>query len=480
MLYMKFKILIVAAACFLLIGCESVGEKYEKPKLSSTQVESWDGRLEGAISDDDLDPEQLAYWWTTLGDDTLNSLIERAVKSNLDLRTAHAQLRQARAQRNIAQAGHLPSVQANASKIQSQPSSNVSPLAETSTLYSTGLDASWEIDVFGGVKARVDSATSDYQAAEEAQRDVLVTVLAEVALNYVDLRTLQHRKSIAQSTLNAQKDYLEIIKAKEQAGSVTQFDVDQAQSNVEKIQSQIPAFDQQINQTENRLAILLGLPPGAIDDELDQKKFLPVPSVNVAVGVPAQVLRRRPDVRRAERKLAAETYRIGVARAELYPKFTLSGTIGLESLSPSNLLSADSLTFDFGPSVKWNVFSGGRIRQEIEVQSAIQEQALIQYERAILTALEDVENAITAYAQEQLRYRSLKAASQSATRAAKLATSRYEADATDYLSVLDAQRTLLNAEEQQAISEGQITSNLVRLYKSLGGGWTPEAPETEK
>ena len=143
-------------------------------------------------------------------------------------------------------------------------------------------------------------------------------------------------------------------------------------------------------------------------------------------------------------------------------------------------MSADSLTFDFGPSVKWNVFSGGRIRQEIEVQSAIQEQALIQYERAILTALEDVENAITAYAQEQLRYRSLKAASQSATRAAKLATSRYEAGATDYLSVLDAQRTLLNAEEQQAISEGQITSNLVRLYKSLGGGWTPEAPETEK
>jgi len=353
-------------------------------------------------------------------------------------------------------------------------------VAETSTLYSTGLDASWEIDIFGGVQARIDSATSDFQAAEEGQRDVLVTVLAEVALNYVDLRTLQHRKSIAQGTLNAQKDYLEIIKAKEQAGSITLFDVDQAQSNVEKIQSQIPAFDQQINQVKNRLAILLGLPPGAINDELDQKKLLPVPSVRVAVGVPAQVLRRRPDVRGAERKLAAETYRIGVARAELYPKFTLSGTIGIESLSPSSLLNAGSMTFGLGPGVKWNIFAGGRIRQEIEVQNAVQEQALIQYERAILTALEEVENAITAYAQEQLRHRSLRAASQSASRVAERAVSLYEAGDTDYLNVLDAQRTLLGAEEQQAVSEGQITSNLIRLYKSLGGGWTPEAPETEK
>jgi len=480
MLHVKFKLFFLLVACFLMSGCASVGEKYEKPKLPAAQVESWNGRLEGAISSDDLDYEQLAHWWTTLGDDTLDSLIERAVKSNLDLRTADAQLKQARAQRNIAKSGHLPSVQADASIIQSQPSGNVAKMAETSTLYSTGLDASWEIDVFGGVQARIDSTTSDFQAATEGQRDVLVTVLAEVALNYVDLRTLQHRRSIAQGTLNAQKDYLEIIKAKEQEGAITQFDVDQAQSNVEKIQSQIPAFDQQINQAQNRLAMLLGLPPGAIDDELDQKKYLPVPSVRVAVGVPAQVLRRRPDVRKAERKLAAETYRVGVAQAELYPKFTLSGTIGLESLSPSSLFNADSMTFGLGPGVKWNLFAGGRIRQEIEVQNAVQEQALIQYERTILTALEDVENAITAYAQEQLRHHSLKAASQSASRAAKLAASRYEAGDTDYLNVLDAQRTLLGTEEQQAISEGQIASNLIRLYKSLGGGWTPEAPETEK
>ncbi len=344
-------------------------------------------------------------------------------------------------------------------------------------MYSTGLDASWEIDVFGGVQARIDSATSDYQAAQEAQRDVLVTVLAEVALNYVDLRTLQDRRSIAQGTLDAQKDYLKIIKAKEREGAATKYNVDQAQSNVEKIQSQLPAFDIQINQVKNHLAILLGLPPGAVNDELVQKKFLPVPPVRIAVGVPAQVLRRRPDVRRSERKLAAETYRVGVARAELYPKFTLSGTIGLESLSPSNLLSADSLAFGFGPGVKWNLFAGGRIRQEIEVQNAVQEQALIQYERTILTALEEVENAITAYAQEQLRHRSLKASSLSASSAAKLAASRYEAGATDYLNVLDAQRTLLSAEEQQAVSQGQITSNLIRLYKALGGGWTPEAPK---
>jgi outer membrane protein TolC len=188
--------------------------------------------------------------------------------------------------------------------------------------------------------------------------------------------------------------------------------------------------------------------------------------------MPAEVLRRQPDVRRAERQLAAETARVGVATAELYPKFTLTGTIGLESLSLSNLTDSDSQTFGIGPSVRWNLFDGGRTRQQMEIQSAVQEQAMVQYEASVLAALEDVKNAITAFTQEQLRYRSLNVSAASAERAADIAKTRYQAGATNFLTVLDAQRTLLSAQDRRSASQGKIVSNLIRLYKSLGGGWT--------
>ena len=220
--------------------------------------------------------------------------------------------------------------------------------------------------------------------------------------------------------------------------------------------------------------MLIGEVPGAVTRELDSVQPLLTPSVRVAVGVPAEALRRRPDVRRAERQLAAETARIGVATAELYPKFTLTGTIGLESLSLSNLTDSESQTFGIGPSVRWNLFDGGRTRQKIEIQNAVQEQAMVRYEASVLAALEDVENAITAFTQEQIRYRSLNESAAAAKRAADIAKTRYDAGATNFLTVLDAQRTLLSAQDRRSASQGEIVSNLIRLYKSLGGGWTPQ------
>ncbi len=222
--------------------------------------------------------------------------------------------------------------------------------------------------------------------------------------------------------------------------------------------------------------MLIGEVPGAVSRELESVQPLPIPPVRVAVGVPAEALRRPPDVRRAERQLAAETARIGVATAELYPKFTLTGTIGLESLSLSNS-DSDSQTFGIGPSVRWNLFDGGRTRQKIEIQNAVQEQAMVRYEASVLAAQEDVENAITAFTQEQLRYRSLNESAAAAKRAADIAKTRYEAGATNFLTVLDAQRTLLAAQDRRSASQGEIVSNLIRLYKSLGGGWTPQQPQ---
>ncbi len=223
--------------------------------------------------------------------------------------------------------------------------------------------------------------------------------------------------------------------------------------------------------------MLIGEVPGAVTRELESVQPLPTPSVRVAVGVPAEALRRRPDVRRAERQLAAETARVGVATAELYPKFTLTGTIGLESLSLSNLTDSDSQTFGMGPSARWNLFDGGRTRQKIEIQNAVQEQAMVRYEASVLAEQEDVENAITAFTQEQLRYRSLNESAAAAKRAADIAKTRYEAGATNFLTVLDAQRTLLAAQDRRSASQGEIVSNLIRLYKSLGGGWTPQQPQ---
>ncbi len=450
---------VLVFALIMTAGCSPVGESYKRPEPTAGAVDIWNGRLDGAIRPEELDPKLLAKWWETLNDATLTMLIERATAANLDLRTASAQLRQVRAERNLSEAARSPTVDFGGSAQQSRGSGG------NSQLYTVGLDARWEIDVFGGISRDIEAAEADLQAAEELRRDVLVTVLAEVALNYIDLHTATRRKTLTELNLASQQDYLNIVLDQEKAGAATRVDVDRASSNVETTRATIPTLNQQIRKIKNRLAVLVGKPPGGLDRDLVTLGPLPVKPGKIAVGVPAEVLRRRPDVRKAERELAAQTARVGVAIADLYPKFALVGSIGLESLSPTTWLSS------FGPRVQWNVFDGGRIRQKIEIQNAIQEQALVEYERAILNALEDVENAITAFTQEQVRRESLNNSAQASARAAQIAVARYEAGDIDFLAVLDAQRARFNAQDQLAQVEGKIMSDLIRLYKALGGGW---------
>jgi NodT family efflux transporter outer membrane factor (OMF) lipoprotein len=461
----------------LLAGCSTVGPDYSPPEVSASA--RWAADLEGGMTPEQIDPQALAHWWTTLNDPILSSLIERAVAGNLDLKEAHARVREARARRGITEADRFPTIDTTGSARSSRSSEEMGGGGERK-LYAAGFDAAWELDLFGGKQRALDAAEAGLQASVEDLRDVLVSLLAEVALNYVEVRSFQTQLSIAEVNLDAQEETHNLTQWRFQAGLTTQLDVEQAKYNLEQTRSQIPSLRTGLEQAKNRLAVLLGQHPGSLKDALAEPKAIPVTSVQVAVGVPADVLRQRPDVRRAERQLAAQTAQVGVATADLYPKFSLLGSIGLEALSMDNLFSWGSRTHSIGPTVAWPVFDAGAIRSNIKVQSALQEQALSKYEAAVLTALEEVENAIVAYAAEQRRRQSLTEAAQAAQHAVDLAQIQYSSGVIDFSNVLLAQRSLFALQDQLAASESEVTSNLISLYKALGGGWTPLVSDNTK
>jgi NodT family efflux transporter outer membrane factor (OMF) lipoprotein len=400
--------------------------------------------------------------------------MERAVAGNRDLKTAQAKLREARARRGLAAADLYPAIDASASATRSRVERKSS--ADTvSSLYSAGFDASWELDIFGGVRRSIEAADADIDAAGENLNDVLVSLLAEAALSYLDVRTYQARLAAARASLAAQEETATLVRWRHEAGLEDALALQQSVYTLESSRSQMPTLEVGLEEAKNRLAILLGEPPGALHQALAEHKAIPVAPVETAVGTPADILRQRPDIRKAERALAAQTARIGVAEAEYYPKLTLSGTIGLEALSLKNVSDAGYLSLGFGPRLSWRIFEAGAVRRNVEIQSALQEQALIAYEAAVYSALEEVENAQIAYAREHQRRRSLILAADAAAAAAKLAEQKYQAGLADFSQVLDAQRSLFSYQDQLAQSEGAVASDLVRLYKVLGGGWTPMA-----
>lgn len=455
-----------------LAGCASVGPNYIPPQAPVSTA--WNTPLQGGITVG-TGPRNLADWWTNLNDPKLSRLIERAAAGNLDVKKAAARIREARARRGLNKAGLYPTLDASGSATRSRGSGDMGPVA-TTDLFSAGLDASWEIDLFGGVRRSVEAADADLQAADEDLRDTLVSLLAEVALNYVDLRTAQTRLDITETSLKSLEETYRLAKWRSQAGLGDELPVEQARYSLESARSQIPTLLTALAEAQNRLAVLLGEAPGTVHAELSKPEPLPSMPPEVAIGVPADLLRQRPDVRRAERRLAAQTARIGVSTAELYPKLKLSGAIGLQALTFNGLFNAANVTSSGSSLLAWRVFDAGAIRKNIEIQSALQEQALIAYESAVLGAQEEAENAIMAYAQEQRRRQSLGEAARSATEAAELAKIKYRAGLIDFMTVLEAERSLLGFRDQLAQSDGVIVANLVKLYKALGGGWTALNP----
>jgi NodT family efflux transporter outer membrane factor (OMF) lipoprotein len=460
-----------APLALLAVGC-SVGPDYRKPDLPVPSA--WKDAQEKGVC---TRSAEVTHWWTVFNDPLLNSLVERAVQSNLDLRLAEARIREARASRAVTASEAWPTVDVPGLYSRSRGSENV-PLSESPVgggreqdLFTTGFDASWEIDVFGRVRRSVEAADASIEVSVEDRRDTLVTLLGDVAGNYIDLRGFQRRIAVARANLNAQQDTLDLTKVRFRAGLASYLDVAQAEAQVNTTAAQIPTLERSLKQAAHRLAVLLGLEPGALWTELSGDAPIPALPPEVLVGLPSELLRRRPDIRRAERQLASATAGTGAATADLYPRFFLTGLAGLQSISTSDWFTGGSRFWSVGPTISWPVFTAGRIRANIEVRSAQQEQALIQYEQAILTALEDVEDALVSYSTEQARHRSLVEAVAANRLAVEMSNELYLKGLQDFLSVLDSQRSLFTSESDLAQSEAAMASNLVALYKALGGGW---------
>jgi NodT family efflux transporter outer membrane factor (OMF) lipoprotein len=416
--------------------------------------------------------QELARWWQRLEDPLLNELIERGLSSAPDVRAAQARLRQVRASRDATASGWFPGLSFSSGASRSPGNG-----AATRTNYSAGFDASWEPDIFGGVRHAVSGAESDLAAQLARLEDVQVTLAAEIARNYVEYRATQERLEIAHRNTASQQETLNITRWRAEAGLVTQLDVEQGRAALEQTRATIPTLEHTLTTSGHSLEILLGLPPDSLALQLAPPRSLPEAPQSIAIGIPSEALRRRPDVRAAEQSLLAETARVHERVAARYPSLRLSGHFGWQGDSFSSLGDPSTIVRSLAASLAATLFDGGRIRSQIESQDAAQEQALISYEQSLLTALGDVENALSAYATGRRRQENRLQAADAARNAAQMANQMYQSGLADFQKVLDTQRTLLSAEDSLVVSQSDILTSVIQLYKSLGGGWesTPDA-----
>lgn len=409
----------------------------------------------------------LAQWWQGFGDPDLTTLVERALAANTSVRAAQAALQQARAQVDVQAAGLQPGVRASASAQRSRAANS------TGNSFQAGFDASWEPDVFGRLGSGVRASEADARAAEASLADVQVSLAAEVAVNYIELRGLQQRLAIARSNLASQQETLQIAQWRLQAGLATSLVSEQARAAAEQTAAQIPSLEASLAQSRYALAVLTGQPPGALDGTLAAAAAAPVPQPGaaLALAIPAETLRQRPDVRAAEQRIAAALRRVSQADAARYPSFSLSGSVGLRALTLGALTGGGAVTSALLGSVSVPLLDGGAARAQVRVQEAALEQARVAYEAAVLAALQDVENALAALQGDRDRLTRLQAAAEAAGNAALLAQQRYRSGLIDFQSVLETQRTLLSTQESQSITATSVAADHVRLYKALGGGW---------
>lgn len=460
------RLMIAIVIPLVLTGCATVGPDYQPPVMEMPGA--WQGTDDPAL----LPRAQLVQkWWSLFHDPLLDRLIQTAAQSNRDLLAAIARMEEARANLGSTRGEYYPQVEANGSAIRQETSDNgLSPGVEE-TLHAVGASAGWEVDLFGRIRRSVEAAAADYQASAEDRTDVLISLYANVALTYIDLRTFQARLAAARSNIDSQRSVLALTRSRFRNGLATDLDVAQAQRILASTEAEVPPLNIGLSQSINALAVLLGQTPGSLPSELSEPLDIPLPPKKVTVGVPANLLRQRPDVRRAERRLAAQTARIGVIKADLYPSFSLTGALGFESIDAGTLFNTDSRIASFGPSLRWQIFSGGRIRQQIKAQDARTRQALFGYEQSVLNALREVENALVAYVEDRTRLAALHRSVTAARRSVKLATELYKQGLVDFQQVLDAQRDQFNFENQFAAAKGNSAANFVRLYAALGGGW---------
>jgi len=469
------KVFAIFAGLSLACGACTVGPNYHPPEISVEGSYHGDAGAAGSSAG--------AWWWMTLRDPALNALEAQAAENNLDVRQAQARVREARAERAVATGASAPSVNVGGQYQHERFSQNAAPFNAFDVpnfpwefnLYQVGFDASWELDVFGGTRRAIEAVNANLQASEEDGHAVLVTLQAEVARNYIELRGYQNQRQIVQHSLEGQQQTLDITRDRLKQGVGSQLDVARASALVADTAARIPTYEREEWQSIHRLAILTNEPLEKLLT-LRQTAAIPAAPDGVLVGVPAELLRRRPDIRRAERQLASATARIGVAEAELYPKFSITGFFNLQSASVEDLLAWKSRAMSLGPTVSWPIFEAGRLRGVVAVRNAQQEQALLGYEQVVQNAIGEVRDEMIAFSTERQRHGSLTDAVRSNQEALDLAQQLYGQGLIDFLSVLDSQRQLFQAQESLSENDTQTVAAVVALYKALGGGWETGQP----
>lgn len=422
------------------------------------------------------EPINLERWWKSFHDSELDSLIDRSVKANYTVQIAISRVRQARQERIVVAAPLLPQLNANAGYTRSNnPKEHIILPNENSQI---GVDASWEIDIFGGTRRAVESADYNIDAAVESQRDAMITLMGEVALDYIQLRGAQAQLAVTLQSLKAQQDTLSLTEARTKAGIGDDSDVANALSQVESTASAVPGLEASIDESIHALSVLLSVDPSALMDELKKPSPLPMGPPQVPAGLPSDLVRRRPDVRMAERNLAAATANIGVATANLFPKFSLNAGVNQSSSELRHLFDFSSRTYSIGPSASWDIFSAGSVQANIEVNNEIQNQALLTYKQTVLSSLQNVEDALIVYDREQLHNQAVAAQLDAAQRAFNIAFELYSKGLQNFLYVLTSQQSLFGAQQSMASSNTQLNVDLIGVYKALGGGW--EDTDTEK
>lgn len=475
-----------ALLALLLAGCTTVGPDYREPQEAVPA-----SYLEPAGSG----TAQLDRWWQGFGDARLTALIDRALQQNLDIEMAAARIREARALERVAGAGASPQVAAEASVTRQRISENAIPLppgagsgsgagifglpGEEFTTFRAGFDASWELDLFGRNRREREAAAARTGASIWNRRDAEVAVAAEVAGAYLRLRTLQDRMANAEAELARQARFEQLVEARARGGLVTGQDLEQQRSERSAAAAEIPALQAQAKAEIHALGVLAGQAPETLAGQLAARRSLP-PSPAVPAGLPSDLLRRRPDIRAAERELAAATADIGVAVADLYPRITLTAAPALVSTALGSFLEWGSRSFAAGAALDWPMFDGGRRRANVEVRGARQEQAMIGYRKAVLVSLQDVEDALGRVDGDRRRLAELDQAEATAARAEDIARTRYRGGLVTLSDVLVAQQRRLSLEEQAIETRGALARDTVALVKALGGGWSEESRETQQ
>jgi NodT family efflux transporter outer membrane factor (OMF) lipoprotein len=483
----------------LLAGCATVGPDFVRPEAPVEK--EWIDIDAPQVSSK---PVETAQWWSVFNDPALNTLAETAYQQNLPLRIAGLRILEARARLGVAIGGRYPQLQQAAGGFTRVSASENAPNTQftdvTFNLYDIGFDAAWELDFWGKFRRAVQSEVASLEASIADYDDVLVALTAEVARTYVLLRTFERRLELATKNVAIQNRNLEITDVRFEAGAVTELDVQQARSILRNTEALVPFLESGIRQSKNALAVLLGKLPGEVDAMVADPAPIPIAPPEVAIDIPSELLRRRPDVRRAERQLAAQSARIGVAKADLYPHFTLFGSIGLVSSNSKftkqggrsgsdfgDLFDLDSIDFVGGPSVRWDLWNYGRIKNVVRTQDARFQQLAVNYENTVLQAQQEVEDGVVGYLKTSQQVGFLADAVAASSRSLDLSQLQYTEGIVDFIRVLDASRSLTDQEDRLAENQGTIATNLIAVYKALGGGWqiregkdfVPEATKVE-